>query len=69
MGMKNCNMHFAQKLSPTPKSNRAFWFKHTNKQQHQHRGNKPFCIKDTILWGLTPAWPYCDHAAAVNENS
>ncbi len=34
-------MHIAQQLSPMPKSKWEFWFKHTNKQQHQHWGNKP----------------------------
>jgi hypothetical protein len=32
-------------------------------------GNKPLFIKDNIPWGLAPAWPYCDHVAAANENS
>jgi hypothetical protein len=54
-------MHIPPKLFPTPNSKWAFWFKHTNKQQHQHRGNIPFFIKDNILWGLAPVWPYGDH--------
>ncbi len=41
-------MHIAQKLSPIHKSKWAFRFKHTNKQQHQHRGIKPLFMKDNI---------------------
>ncbi len=46
-GDKKCNMHI--------KSKWVFWFKNTNKQQHQRRGNKPsFVFLKITSFGDSP---------------
>jgi hypothetical protein len=35
-------------------------------QQATTSRNKPSFVKDSIHWGLAPAWLYCDQAAGAN---